>query len=101
MISPGRDWGKGNSNAVRLPRTPTKSSMPRISSQRIVVCVIRTQRHSASAVAGERGRLKGKPRLWGWRLTEPVRKPNFLWVSLYPDPDPAPHPPLFVQELAT
>ena len=22
MIFPGRDWGKGNSNAVRLPRTP-------------------------------------------------------------------------------
>jgi hypothetical protein len=67
--SPPVGLGQGNSNAACLPETPTNSSMPRISSQQSVVCVTRTQRHSASAVAGKSVSLKVTPASVSSRLT--------------------------------
>jgi len=52
-----------------LARDPRNSSMPRISSPRSMVCVTRTQRHSASAAAGKSVSLKVTPASVSSRLT--------------------------------
>jgi len=79
--SPRAGLRQGNSTAGRLPKTPTNNSMQGIPAQRSVVCIIRTQRHSASAVVGKSARLKATPASVSSRLTDLVRKPMFFRLS--------------------